>query len=65
MLESAGSSGAKKATLAVAATMLGALDLGADHFARRDKAKTIGGLVRQLRDLVARSTSNMRRRAYY
>jgi len=26
-------------------------DLGADHFARRDKAKTIGRLVRRLRDL--------------
>jgi transposase len=54
--------GAKKAILAVAASMLGACyymlrdavpyrDLGADHFARRDKAKTIGRLVRRLRDL--------------
>jgi transposase len=54
--------GAKKAILAVAASMLGASyymlrdgvayrDLGADHFARRDNAKTIGRLVRRLRDL--------------
>jgi transposase len=54
--------GAKKAILAVAASMLGACyymlrdgapyrDLGADHFVRRDKAKTIGRLVRRLRDL--------------
>jgi len=54
--------GAKKAILAVAASMLGACyymlrdgvpyrDLGADHFARRDKAKTIGRLVRRLREL--------------
>src|SRR5262249_46212068 len=54
--------GAKKAILAVAASMLGACyymlrdgvsyrDLGADHFARRDRAKTIGRLVRRLRDL--------------
>lgn len=54
--------GAKKAVLAVAASMLGASyymlrdgvpyrDLGADHFARHDKAKTIGRLVRRLRDL--------------
>jgi transposase len=54
--------GAKKAILAVAASMLGASyymlrdgapyrDLGADHFVRRDKAKTIGRLVRRLRDL--------------
>jgi transposase len=54
--------GAKKAILAVAASMLGACyymlrdgvayrDLGADHFTRRDKAKTIGRLVRRLRDL--------------
>jgi transposase len=54
--------GAKKAVLAVAASMLGASyymlrdgvpyrDLGADHFARHDKTKTIGRLVRRLRDL--------------
>ena len=54
--------GAKKAILAVAASMLGACyymlrdgaayrDLGADHFARRDKTKTIGRLVRRLQDL--------------
>jgi transposase len=54
--------GAKKAILAVAASMLGACyhmlrdgvayrDLGSDHFTRRDKAKTIGRLVRRLRDL--------------
>jgi transposase len=54
--------GAKKAILAVAASILGACyymlrdgvayrDLGADHFARRDKAKTIARLVRRLRDL--------------
>lgn len=54
--------GAKKAILAVAASMLGACyymlrdgvpyrDLGANHFARRDKAKTIGRLLRRLRDL--------------
>jgi transposase len=54
--------GAKKAILAVAASMLGACyymlrdsaeyrDLGADHFARHDKTKTIGRLVRRLRDL--------------
>jgi transposase len=54
--------GAKKAILAVAASMLGACyymlrdgvayrDLGADHFTRRDKTKTIGRLVRRLRDL--------------
>ena len=54
--------GAKKAVLAVAASMLGACyymlrdgvpyrDLGADHFTRRDTAKTIGRLVRRLRDL--------------
>jgi transposase len=53
--------GAKKAILAVAASMLGAgyhmlrdgvayRDLGADHFARHDKTK-IGRLVRRLRDL--------------
>lgn len=54
--------GAKKAILGVAASMLTACyyilrdqvpyrDLGPDHFARRDKAKTIGRLVRRLRDL--------------
>ena len=54
--------GAKKAILAVAASMLGASyymlrdgvayrDLGGDHFARHDKTKTIGRLVRRLRDL--------------
>lgn len=54
--------GAKKAILAVAASILGACfhmlrdgveyhDLGPDHFARRDKAKVISRLVRRLRDL--------------
>ena len=54
--------GAKKAILAVAASMLGACysmlrdgvpyrDLGAEHFARRDRTKTISRLVRRLRDL--------------
>lgn len=54
--------GAKKAILAVAASMLGACyhmlrddtdyrDLGPDHFARHDKAKTIGRLVRRLQNL--------------
>jgi transposase len=54
--------GAKKAILAVAASMAGACyymlrdgvasrDLGADHFARHDKHKTLGRLVRRLRDL--------------
>jgi hypothetical protein len=54
--------GAKKAILAVAASMLGACyymlrdgvayrDLGPDHFAPRDKLKTLGRLVRHLRDL--------------
>jgi hypothetical protein len=54
--------GAKKAILAVAASMLGACyymlrdavayrDLGADHFARHDKLKTPGRLVRRLHDL--------------
>jgi transposase len=54
--------GAKKAILAVAASMLGAAyymlrdgvayrDLGADHFVRHDKTKTISRLVRRLRDL--------------
>jgi transposase len=54
--------GGKKAILAVAASMLVAAyhilrdgveyrDLGAEHFARHDKAKTIGRLVRRLRDL--------------
>jgi len=54
--------GAKKAILAVAASMLNACyfmlrdgveyrDLGADHFSQHDKAKTIGRLVRRLQDL--------------
>ena len=54
--------GAKKAILAVAASMLGAAyymlrdgvpyrDLGPDHFRRHDKTKTISRLVRRLRDL--------------
>jgi transposase len=54
--------GAKKAILAVAASMLTAAfhmlsqgvpyhDLGADHFTRHDKTKTIGRLVRRLHDL--------------
>lgn len=54
--------GAKKAILAVAASMLTACfhmlrdqveyrDLGPEHFDRHDKAKTIGRLVRRLRDL--------------
>lgn len=54
--------GAKKAILAVAASMLGASyymlrdgveyrDLGPDHFARRDKTKIVNRLVRRLRDL--------------
>jgi transposase len=54
--------GATKAILAVAASMLGACyymlrddvayrDLGADHFARHDKLKTLGRLVRRLHDL--------------
>jgi transposase len=54
--------GAKKAILAVAASMLGACyhmlrdgvvyaDLGPDHFDRRDKTKTIVRLVRRLNDL--------------
>jgi transposase len=54
--------GAKKAILAVAASMLGACyhmlrdgvvyaDLGPDHFDRRDKTKTITRLVRRLHDL--------------
>jgi transposase len=54
--------GAKKAILAVAASMLTAAyymlrdgaeyhDLGADHFDRRDKAKAISRLVRRLNDL--------------
>lgn len=54
--------GAKKAILAVAASMLTAIwhmlkrnvdyhDLGADHFARRDKVKSIQRLVRRLNDL--------------
>jgi len=54
--------GAKKAIIAVAASMLTACyymlrddvayqDLGAEHFDRRDKGKTIGRLVKRLRDL--------------
>jgi transposase len=54
--------GAKKAILAVAASMLTATffmlrdgvaykDLGADHFSRHDKTKTIQRLLRRLRDL--------------
>lgn len=54
--------GAKKAILAVAASMLTAAyfmlrdgveyaDLGADHFDRRDRSKVIHRLVRRLRDL--------------
>jgi transposase len=54
--------GAKKAILAVAASMLTATyfmllhrveyqDLGADHFERRDRSKVIHRLVRRLRDL--------------
>lgn len=54
--------GAKKAILAVAASMLTACyhmlrtgqeyqDLGPDHFDRRDKTKAIGRLVRRLQDL--------------
>jgi transposase len=54
--------GAKKAILAVAASMLTAAyfmlrdgveyqDLGADHFDRRDRTKVIHRLVRRLRDL--------------
>jgi transposase len=54
--------GAKKAILAVAASMLTAAyhmlrdgvvyeDLGADHFDRRDKSKVISRLVKRLNDL--------------
>ncbi len=54
--------GAKKAIVAVAASMLTAVyhmlkngveyrDLGADHFTRRDKSKAIQRLVRRLNDL--------------
>jgi transposase len=54
--------GAKKAIVAVAASMLNAAwhmlkdrveykDLGADHFARRDRSKAIVRLVRRLNDL--------------
>jgi transposase len=54
--------GAKKAILAVAASMLTAAyhmlksgleyrDLGADHFTRRDRSKAILRLVRRLNDL--------------
>ena len=57
-----GRRGAKKAILAVAASMLGASyfmlrdgveyhDLGADHFDRHDQTKTIGRLVRRLQNL--------------
>ena len=54
--------GAKKAIVAVAASMLTAVyhvlkngvayqDLGADHFTRRDRSKAIQRLVRRLNDL--------------
>jgi transposase len=54
--------GPKKAIIAVAASMLTAayhmlrdgtqyIDLGADHFTRRDKKKTINRLVRRLKEL--------------
>jgi transposase len=54
--------GAKKAIIAVAASMLGAAfhmlqtgaeykDLGPDHFARQDRSKTIGRLVKRLNEL--------------
>ena len=54
--------GAKKAILAVAASMLTAVffmlrdgiaykDLGADHFSRHDKTKTVQRLLRRLSDL--------------
>ena len=54
--------GAKKAILAVAASMLTAAyhmlknrvdykDLGADHFSRRDRSKAIQRLIRRLNDL--------------
>jgi len=54
--------GAKKAIVAVAASMLTAAshmlkhgvayqDLGADHFSRRDRSKVINRLVRRLNDL--------------
>ena len=54
--------GAKKAILAVAASMLTAIyhmlkngidyhDLGPEHFSRRDRSKTILRLVRRLNDL--------------
>jgi transposase len=57
-----GRRGAKKAILAVAASMLTAMwhmlkrsveyrDLGADHFSRRDRSKAILRLVRRLNDL--------------
>ena len=57
-----GRRGAKKAILAVAASMLTAAyhmlkngveykDLGADHFSRRERSKTIQRLVRRLNDL--------------
>ncbi len=54
--------GAKKATIAVAASMLTAVwhmlregveykDLGADHFARRDEKKAVGRLTRRIEEL--------------
>jgi transposase len=54
--------GAKKAILAVAASMLTAAyhmlkngveykDLGADHFSRRDRSKVVSRLIRRLKDL--------------
>ena len=54
--------GAKRAILAVAASMLTAAyhmlrdgteynDLGSDHFDRRDRAKTIRRLIKRLQDL--------------
>jgi hypothetical protein len=57
-----GRRGAKKAILAVAASMLTAAyfmlrhgveyaDLGPDHLDRRDRSRTIRRLVRRLRDL--------------
>jgi hypothetical protein len=54
--------GAKKATIAVAASMLTAVwhmlregveykDLGAEHFARRDEKKAVGRLTRRIEAL--------------
>jgi hypothetical protein len=54
--------GAKKAVIAVAASILTAAyhilkdgafyaDLGPDHFVRRDKAKVLNRLVRRIKDL--------------